>query len=355
MAAKLRPAKTRRRLDRWTYDPAVDPIEKSFTRSGLEESYRFRVWFPDDTKPLEWRVDCEAVVGNRLANHQLAGILENPQQYLVFDNGDLADLARSSHQELKGQIHTNGDIYLAPWRTTGFAKGPFYIVPPSTDTQGNTITELQLTDADITAGEDLIRRHDYWGRSEGGIQVSVNGKSLGTSSSNYFDSLSPQWNSGGIDGALSVFAGKVKTRDVGARQKGLPHSQAFEPGGYYDQHATLKIGENTAPSSWLKTLDIYNEAEKQKVRVAEVDLKKLHASGQWPDNGLLYSSTPIRLTNGADLGGALTVVCSETVYLQGDFNKKYRSAADQANDTHREKPLHHDGRPDLSDHRRYRG
>lgn len=322
----------------WTYDPAVDPIEKSFTRSGLEESYRFRVWFPDDTKPLEWRVDCEAVVGNRLANHQLAGILENPQQYLVFDNGDLADLARSSHQELKGQIHTNGDIYLAPWRTTGFAKGPFYIVPPSTDTQGNTITELQLTDADITAGEDLIRRHDYWGRSEGGIQVSVNGKSLGTSSSNYFDSLSPQWNSGGIDGALSVFAGKVKTRDVGARQKGLPHSQAFEPGGYYDQHATLKIGENTAPSSWLKTLDIYNEAEKQKVRVAEVDLKKLHASGQWPDNGLLYSSTPIRLTNGADLGGALTVVCSETVYLQGDFNKKYRSAADQANDTHREKP-----------------
>jgi hypothetical protein len=322
----------------WRYDPDTDPVESSFTRSGLEESYRFRVWFPDPGQPSEWRIDCEAVVGNRRAVHHMAGILEDPQRCLIFDNGDLADLARSSQQRLEGEIHTNGNLFLAPWKTNGFGLGGHFIVAPSTDALGANLTDLSLANANITTGEDLIRREDFWGRSEAGVTVSVNGVSLGSSDADYYDSRSPEWNSPGPEGALAVFGGRVKTRDVGARQRNLPHSTVFEPGGYYDQKAGLRIEASSAPEPWLSKVETYNEAEKQRVRVTEIDLAALAASGQWPANGLLYSSTPLRIVNGANLEGPLTVVCSETVYLQGDFNKRYRSAADQASDSRREQP-----------------
>lgn len=322
----------------WDYDPNSDPLESSFTRSGLPEQYRIRVWFPDPAQPMAWRIDCEATVGNRRALHRMEGVLEDPQGYLVFDNGDLADLARTSQQTLEGAIHTNGNLFLAPWKTTGFGVGGHFIVPPSTNAAGTNLTDLSLENAEITTGEDLIRRRDYWGRSEAGVTVSLNGVSLGTSDGDYYDSLSPNWNSPGADGALARFSGQVRTRDVGARQKTLPHSTIFEPGGYYDQRAGLRVEASTPTTPWLTKVDSYNEAEKQRVRLAEIDLEALHASGQWPDNGLLFASTPIRLVNGANLKAPLTVVCSETVYLQGDFNKRYRSSADRASDTAREVP-----------------
>jgi hypothetical protein len=322
----------------WRYDPDSDPLQRSFTRSGLVETYALRIWFPDPSRPMEWRIDCEAVVGNRRATHHLAGVLEQPQQYLLFDNGDLVDLARSSQQELQGDIHANGNLYLAPWRTVGFGIGTNYIVPPSTDALGANLTDLRLTNANVTTGEDLIRRKDFWGRSEDGVTASINGVSLGSSEADYYDSLSPDWNDPGAAGALARFDGKVRTRDVGARQKSLPHSTIFEPGGYYDQHAGLRIEASTATKPWLNKVETYNEAEKQRVRVAEIDLAALDAAGEWPENGLLYASTPIRLVNGARLPKPLTVVSSETVYLKGDFNKAYHSAADLASNTRREQP-----------------
>ena len=323
----------------WSYDPDSDPPENSFTRSGLRESYRFRVWFPDPDAPLAWRIDCEAVVGNRQAVHHMEGVLEDPQAYLVFDNGDLADLARSSHQNLEGAIHTNGNLYLAPWKTSGFSLGSHYIIPPSTGRSGSSITDLSLSNATVTTGEDLIRRRDYWGRSEDGVSVSINGVSLGEREGEYYDSETPGWDSPGAGGALSRFAGKVRTRDVGARQKNLPHSTVFEPGGYYEQNADLRIEAGTADdSAWMHRVLTYNEAEKQRVRVTEIDIAALSDSGDWPENGLLYASTPIRVVNGANLSRPLTIVSSETVYLKGDFNKSYRSASDRASETHREQP-----------------
>lgn len=322
----------------WRYDPDSDPAERSFTRSGLAESYRVRIWFPDAAKPTEWRIDCEAVVGNRRAQHQIAGVLEDPQRHVIFDNGDLVDLARSSEQKLEGKIHANGNLYMAPWRTSGFGLAGMYIVPPSTNAFGANLTDLRLENATVTVGEDLIRREDFWGRSEDGVTASINGVSLGTSDADYFDSLSPEWDDAGPTGALSRFAGQVRTRDVGARQKSLPHSTIFEPGGYYDQHANLRVEAASAPKPWLSKVETYNEAEKQRVRVTEIDLAALHAAGEWPANGLLYASTPIRLVNGARLPEPLTVVSSETVYLQGDFNKAYHSASDLASNTRREQP-----------------
>lgn len=322
----------------WSYTHGVDPRNESFTQSQMDESYKIRIWFPDSSNPNLWQIDCEAVVGNRRAQHQMSGVLEDPQEYLIFDNGDLADLSRSSAQSLEGKIHTNGDIYVAPWETYGFEKNGHYIVAPSATSTGTTLTSLSLENIEISSGGDLIRRRDFWGRTDSGIQVNLNGVSLGTNSSNYYDSESPLWNNTGAAGALAQFSGQVRTRDVGARQKSPPHSQVFEPGGYYNSQAGLVVDSNTASNSWLQKVVSYNEAERQQVRVSEIDIKALHASGHWPENGLLYASTPLRITNGSVLPEPLTIVSSETVYLQGDFNKKFHNSIDQSTNNSKLQP-----------------
>lgn len=319
----------------WRYDAGSDPRSDSFTNSGVDESFRFRVWFPDPSQPLEWTIECEAVLGNRRAFHTLSGVLKDPNSYLVFDNGDLADLARTSNQRMEGKIHTNGDLFVAPWETSGFGVGPAYIVPPSANASGN-LTELHMTDMDLTVGEDLLRRRDFWNRTDSGLPVSLNGVSLG-SNPNYYDSESPNWHNPGAGGALQTFNGRVITRDLGARREDVPHAQILEPGGYYAQRAGLSIDEHSA-QPWLTKVQTYNEAEKQRVMVTEVDIAAMDAAGGWPSNNLLFASTPIRIKNGANLPRELTIASSETVYLQGDFNKKFHSAADRASNTERQKP-----------------
>lgn len=316
----------------WNYDASSDPPSESFTNTGVDESYRFRVWFPDSSKPLEWTIECEAVVGNRRAFHTTSGVLIDPNSYLIFDNGDLADLSRTSNQRMEGKIHTNGDLFVAPWETTGFGIGANYIVAPSTG-----LTALTMHDMDLTVGEDLFRRRDYWGRTDSGLPVTLNGINLGTDPSNFYDSANSNWHSPGPAGALQRFSGRVITRDLGARRQNVPHAQIFEPGGYYSQKAGVSIDQNSA-QPWLNKVQTFNEAEKQRVMVTEIDIAAMDAAGGWPTNNLIYASTPIRVKNGANLPRELTIVSSETVYLQGDFNKKYRSTADLAANTERQKP-----------------
>lgn len=326
----------------WSYDPDTQPSSESYTHSGRFEQFRFRIWYPDPSKPGDWKIECEATVGNRRAVHQLAGQLVRPEANLIYDNGDLADLARTSNQRLEGSIHTNGDLYLAPWETAGFPYLPndpnYFVVAPS-HTGNVQLTALSLSNSDLTVGESLIRRRDFWGRTDpNGLRVEVNGVSLGNNPSNYFDSENPQWDDQ-QNGALSTFNGRVRTRDVGARKKFAPHSGLFEPGGYYDRKASLRVSETTTGNgTWLSKNIIYNEAEKQRVEVADIDLAQLHSSGQWPSNNLLYVSTPVRIKNGAYLRDEITIVSSETVYLQGDFNKKYHSAGDASTDNQRQQP-----------------
>lgn len=67
-----------------------------------------------------------------------------------------------------------------------------------------------------------------------------------------------------------------------------------------------------------------------KIRVTEIDVFALTASGLFPANGLLYAAhygegtglgaKGIRLTNGAVLPDALTVVSEDPIYVHGDYN-----------------------------------
>jgi hypothetical protein len=67
-----------------------------------------------------------------------------------------------------------------------------------------------------------------------------------------------------------------------------------------------------------------------KVKVTEVDIGALTASGLFPQNGLLYAAhygegtgiqaKGLRLTNGAVLPDPLTVVSADPIYVHGDYN-----------------------------------
>ena len=69
--------------------------------------------------------------------------------------------------------------------------------------------------------------------------------------------------------------------------------------------------------------------EGKTVKVTEVNVALLNASGQFPENGLIYTyrtdaitSQPngIRLKNGAEVLRPMTVVSEDPVDVQGDFN-----------------------------------
>ena len=67
------------------------------------------------------------------------------------------------------------------------------------------------------------------------------------------------------------------------------------------------------------------------MRIVDIDMQKLHLSGKWPSNGLVYAAHKgagtgtqakgVRLVNGSTLPAALTVVSEDPLYIKGDYNK----------------------------------
>jgi hypothetical protein len=80
----------------------------------------------------------------------------------------------------------------------------------------------------------------------------------------------------------------------------------------------------------ISTNSFYNYREGKTIRVTDVDIAKLRASGKFPANGILYVSRTqwggmtqeaARLVNGAELPPqGLTVATDNPLYIQGDYN-----------------------------------
>lgn len=74
-----------------------------------------------------------------------------------------------------------------------------------------------------------------------------------------------------------------------------------------------------------------------RVRVTELDLQRLGQLGYFPANGLLYAAhygegtgtnaKGIRLKNGSELAGRLTVVSEDPIYIKGDYNTIQKKGA----------------------------
>lgn len=132
--------------------------------------------------------------------------------------------------------------------------------------------------------------------------------------------------------------------------------------GYYHSQAGLTIITNGAGTSWkaydaagadvttpLKNAGVVtlksiydarqagSSSNSTKVKVTEIDVAKLNTCGYFPANGLIYASSygastgtnakGIKLKNGSQLAGKLTVVSENSVYVQGDYNTVQKKGA----------------------------
>ncbi len=315
---------------RWNYRPG-DPLERSYTECGLEEDFRFQVLFPS---PGYFRIVAEARVGQRTARQTLEGVVEPAFNYAVFDNGDLADFTRSSSEQMVGKVHANGDLYVRPYKTEGLTALLRTVFE-------NTNPNLEIFTDSFTAGGQIIRHIDPWGQLDDGGTVALTNTATGshhlfegtdqgrTGAGNAYDSYHSDWTSTGTNGALARWDTAVVDRELGAKVRSTPLRETFETGGYYSQRAALSITDSSS-TPWLSEATFYNQAEERLVTVKELDLAAFASSGAWPSNGLIHSEVPLRIINGGELAGPLTIASASTIYIRGDFNKKFPNSAAKA-------------------------
>ncbi len=122
---------------------------------------------------------------------------------------------------------------------------------------------------------------------------------------------------------------------TGSYRKGHYHSKAdlvIIDGNVYDAAGNPVL----LPDGALVTRTMYDAREGADIQVTEIDVAVLNTSDAWPENGLVYAarsdaspSQPngIRLTNGSELAGGLTVVSENPVFIQGDYNSVNKKGA----------------------------
>jgi Tfp pilus assembly protein PilX len=279
---------------------------KNFTDAGVYEKYRYRI-YPVGISSDRWVIEAEGTYGRDVRRMSLEGATGSTLQFALFANESLSEFVRGQDQILTGKIHSNGDMYFRPSGTT-----------------------LTMNSDSVTSAGNMYRFKDAWGRADGsgtvritkgsssGTLVTMNGASQGASGQgNAFDSLNSQW----LDpnnGALNKWSGVVKDASLGARQQEPPPLESLASGGYYNQKAGLVVNSSTVQTG-ITNKTFYNKAEGRSETVKEINLQTLN----YPSNGLLYATTPVRLVNGAKLKASLTVVSNSTVYTVGDINKTY--------------------------------
>jgi hypothetical protein len=130
---------------------------------------------------------------------------------------------------------------------------------------------------------------------------------------------------------------------TGTHAKGFYHDNAglsilVEANGTswkaYDQ-AGLEVTASLVAAGAVSFKNIYDARQANgaagTVRLLDIDMQKLQASGKWPANGLLYAAHKgattgvnakgVRLSNGATLPNKLTVASENAIYIKGDYNK----------------------------------
>jgi hypothetical protein len=126
---------------------------------------------------------------------------------------------------------------------------------------------------------------------------------------------------------------------TGAYQKGFYHGQAglsvlTLPNGSWVAYDGNGVDVTANLSGVVTTKQMYDARQAggsaNKIWVTQIDMAALNASGKFPSNGLLYAARygegtgllagGIRLANGAELTGPLTVVSEDPLYIWGDYN-----------------------------------
>jgi len=249
-------------------------------------------------------------------------------QHAVFYADDL-EMFPGSNMTLSGRVHSNSDIYLG--------------------SDGHTLKIA--TDYLHSAGDILTDRKNNGSTPSGNVSVLKNGGNPAVSGDyELFDrgayNLDSDWGDWAEE-SQTVWGGSVQSREHGVKQSAIPAVGSVQPDGYYAENADLVIKNGRAyaggvdvtgflPADTVKQKVIYSAREGTVITVTDVDIAKLNTSAYFPANGLLYAtdttatkSRPdsIRLKNGGELKGPLTVVSNDPVYIQGDYNTVNKKGA----------------------------
>ena len=232
-------------------------------------------------------------------------------QYMIFYDDDLEILPGPSMQ-LEGRVHANGSIYVGA---------------------GNTLT----VDTDYFRGTgQILRERKNNGTTTGGtVDIRRQGTTDFVEMSNDMDANHTDW----TQMALSNWDGTVQDGSHGVSEVVSPNLGTIQVDGYYHDNADLVIIDDQAfdadgnpislPAGTLTEVSMYDGREGQYITVTEIDIELLNSSGAFPENGLLYAyrtdttteqPNGIRLANGEELAGPLTVVTEDPIYVQGDYN-----------------------------------
>ena len=207
----------------WQWNPG--DTHKSFTGTGITESYRYKVMSVPGTS--RWIIDVEGRLGDTVRIIKVEGSTETAFQYALFANDVLSEFTRGQNQTIYGRVHSNGNMYFRP--------------------DGSTLT---VYSEKVTAAGDMIRFEDAWGRPDrggtvrindsSGSLVTMNGLSQGASGiGNAFDSFHDSWLDSGAAGALQKWDGIVLDGSLGSGREETPPVESMLPNGYYHQNAGL--------------------------------------------------------------------------------------------------------------------
>jgi hypothetical protein len=251
-------------------------------------------------------------------------------QHAVFYADDL-EMLPGPDMILSGRVHSNHDIYIGTHNTF-------------------TIDTEYL----YTAGDIYNRRKDGSQEMSGDVSIKITGSldyalMMEAGDIDPLDSDRADW----TDESQLRWNGTVKSTVHGVTSLAVPAVASIQPGGFYAQNAGLSIiktsggswqitsgasslGINDFPPDTITETTFYDNREGTTVTVIDIDMEKLNASGYFPSNGLLYAAREdssaldpngVRLTNGSQLDGPLTVVSGGPVYIQGDYNNDTKQPA----------------------------
>lgn len=317
-------------------------------------------WFKkDDTRIYPMNLSCIAYApkaGLVAMQQQAIARRSNLFNHQVFFQNDL-EILPGPNFDLKGLIHTNENMYLGA--------GNKLTIKTDELTAAGQIFRNRL-DRDESSGTVEISSED-----ENGVLKEMMKGSLGSR----YDADNPEW----VNVATNTWKGTVRDKSLGAKNKPAPKLKSFEPGGYYDSKAGLKIEVITSSGKPVYEITYknqsgitvpLNETEKNKIRDAlsetkiwdqreststpvkltQVNVEKLKQSGYYPPNGMLYMtrddakpdsnpddaiSDSSRVVSGfklysTDVNGNLkntelpqesTFISNLPMYIHGDFNK----------------------------------
>jgi len=260
-------------------------------------------------------------------------------QFAVFYGTDL-EIAPGADMNLIGRVHSNGNLYLQANSTLNMSS----FVTASGDI-------LHGRKGPGSAGTGDVRIKDAYGNF---VTMKDGTDWLDADDSKWYDSSVGRWGGRVQDASHGVTDLNLPLTNTDDPHKLIERDDGTNPDSY-ENKATLVIKDGVAmrlmeDGTWQNVTasmvadgvitytsnKFYDQREAKWVDCTELDVNKMYDEGYGPTNGVVYFSDEVsgstdwpalRLKNGAELDGGLSVVSENPMYTLGNFNSVNKKPA----------------------------